>query len=357
MAALIALRDRCRRAEIVLVDPGSYHVNRTRLHERIRHPQARCRIPFGEITRRYRCRHVAAEVGLSQQALALCQANLEITFENHIETFDDLVITTGSCPLTFAALAETLTPDDLADLDWDGYARQRLDSQSHGKPWISVIGAGASGIQIVFELDAWRRQWKRSTGQSLGLRLVTADRVPLPSFPGPIREYAMAKMIDAGIECVTQTEVSGSRERSLKVRHRVTGKALNFPSDVTFACLGQRPNPLALRANAFGQVLDHGQVLRNIFAAGDCARYEGSGANTPSAQTATRKGQLVAKNIARSHLNLPLLSYRYQEQGYFISMGPGDGAGWLGQPENVVTGLPAFFIKETVETLYDLSIL
>jgi NADH dehydrogenase len=68
-----------------------------------------------------------------------------------------------------------------------------------------------------------------------------------------------------------------------------------------------------------------------------------------------RKGKLVARNLLRHVGPVPILvPYGYQEPGYFISLGRRDGIGCLGPSWNIVTGLPAFVIKETVEAQFDL---
>jgi NADH dehydrogenase len=357
LAALVALRERWREAEIVLVDPADCHVHRTRLHERIRRPETRSHLPFKVIERRFRCRHVKAKAAIECQDLARCQADGALTCGELRIPFDFLIIATGSSSPLASDLAEALVPDALATWDWEDMVKQRLADKKGQTCWISVIGAGASGIQILFELDTWRRLWRRSTGQEVRLRLIFADSLILPAFPRQIQEYAVQKLIEAGIECFGQTVVSACRDCRIDLYHQATGQTASLPSDLTFACLGLRPNPRELRTNAFGQVIENGQVLERVFAAGDCARFESHGANSYSAQVAIRKGRLVGENLYRYQLGLQLKPYTYQEQGYFISMGPADGAGWLGRPENVVTGLPAFFIKEAVETWYDLSIL
>ncbi len=357
LAALVALRERWQEAEIVLVDPSSYHVHRTRLHERIRHRETRSHLPFEVIQRRFRCRYVKAKAAIEFQNLARCQADGALTYGEFRIPFDFLIIATGSSSPLASDLHEALVPDALAALDWEGLVRQKFAGKNSQTFWISVIGAGASGIQILFELDAWRRQWRRSTGQTVGLRLIFADTLILPSFPRQIQEYAMKKLTEAEVEYFGQTVVSACRCRRIDLYHQATGQTASLPSDLTFACLGLQANPRELRTNAFGQVVEDGQVLERVFAAGDCARFGSCGANSSSAQVAIRKGRLVGENVYRYHLGLKLKPYTYQEQGYFISMGPADGAGWLGRPENVVTGLPAFFIKEAVETWYDLSIL
>ena len=91
-----------------------------------------------------------------------------------------------------------------------------------------------------------------------------------------------------------------------------------------------------------------------LFAAGDCARYAGGGLDAMTAQAAVRKGKLVAENIRRLSRHEPLAAYDYQALGYFLSLGPLDGIGWLGSPGNILSGAPAFTVKIAVEAQFNL---
>jgi NADH dehydrogenase len=74
-----------------------------------------------------------------------------------------------------------------------------------------------------------------------------------------------------------------------------------------------------------------------------------------SAQSAVRKGRLVARNILRAAGPVKIMEpYLHRELGYVISMGPSDAIGWLGFESNVVAGLPAGLAKEVIEAQYDL---
>ncbi len=355
LAALIALREHRLRAEVLLIDLGSAHIERTRLHELIRHPGSSWQIPFRQLEHRFDCRHLQAEIRFGLEDLERWQQSKTVFLDSQELAFDYLIVTTGSRSKLPPPLRNALTPDDLAGMDFPACLRRKLPaSRQHG--WITVAGAGASGIQFLFELAAWRRQWQDQTGCGLSLRLVNDGQAVLGQFPRRMQEYTLRRILQAGIQYLDHTLLRACEPDQVRLHNQVNGEEQTLPSALTLACLGLAPNPLALQVNRFGQILVEGRVLERVFAAGDCSIFP-DGANTLSAQVAVHKGRLVAENIVRHCLGLPLKPYRFQETGYFISLGPGDGVGWLGQPENVVTGLPAFFIRQAVETLYALSIL
>jgi NADH dehydrogenase len=97
-----------------------------------------------------------------------------------------------------------------------------------------------------------------------------------------------------------------------------------------------------------------GQLLQEIFSAGDCADYAGNGLNQLSAQAAVRKGKLVAHNIRNLNAGRGLHRYRYQEKGYLLSLGSVDAVGWLGLRCNLIKGFAANVLKEAMESQYNL---
>lgn len=356
LAALVTLRERFPDGELTLLDPRPYHIIRTRLHERIRHPDARCRLDFSVIARRIRCRHIAFAPPITAERLLEADRCAELAWDRERIRFDCLVVATGSRIPDPPAGDHILTPDDLAELSWEEEARTRLD-QCDGMPWITVIGSGPSGVQILFELDVWRRQWRRRHGRRIGLRLVSGDAEVLSACPPPMRRYAQEKMERAGIAFHPGTLARQVRPGGIVLEVKATGEERMLPSALCWACVGLRPWPLPFETDRYGRVRLGERVLTRIFAAGDCARFDGEGSNALSAQVAIRKGKHVARNIWRRIRGWPMIPYAYREQGYFVSMGPGDGAGWMGSRSNVLTGLPAFLIKEMLETGYHLSIL
>ena len=120
--------------------------------------------------------------------------------------------------------------------------------------------------------------------------------------------------------------------------------------------MGLRGNPAFLSADACGRLLLRGQPNERVFVAGDCSDYSGAGLNSKSAQAAVRKGRHVASVIRRLETGRKPGCYSAQELGFFLSMGTLDGIGWMGTRSGVVTGLPAFAIREAIEARYDLFV-
>ena len=131
------------------------------------------------------------------------------------------------------------------------------------------------------------------------------------------------------------------------------GETLELDSLRTLLFPGVCAFPQALCADSYGRVLVE-KPLENIFAAGDCSVFQGKGLNRLSAQAALRKGKLVALNLLAQARGRAMKAYTYQENGYMVSLGRHDAAGWLAVPANVVTGVPAVACKEALESQYNL---
>ena len=271
------------------------------------------------------------------------------------QRFDALVIATGARPpelerdTSEADRREHLLGE--ADLRAGrGVARLRRFCEEQPGGVITVVGGGPTGIQFLFELSDFFRLRRIEPK----LRLVTMDDLLLPVFPRRFHEIAMEKAEARGIEVELSAVFRRQVGPALEALRQ--GELVRMDSDLTLLCPGVRPEPELFSTDVHGRVIGGHGVLSNVFSAGDCSRFDGAGLNSLSAQAAVRKGKLVAENVRRALEGRPLERYTYREVGYFLSLGYWDGLGWVGWPGNVLTGLPAFAVKEVVEAQFDLFV-
>jgi NADH:ubiquinone reductase (H+-translocating) len=355
LATLIALRQHCPNAEILLTDPSSCHLRRTHLHESFRRGAGNLRVAFSEICGRFRCRHIQAALEFSPEKLGRWQQKREIEIGKERFPFDYLVIATGATSILPKNLERVYSVEDLALKDAHGLLQDFVRRTRASERVITVVGAGPTGIQFLFELNEVLREWKRETGLSCHLRLVNSEAAVLDQFPASFDRYVGLRMKHAGIEYVKNAFLVEQIGNEMLLEDRATNRKFCLASPFTLAFIGQKANPEKIYANAFGQAIVAGKVLENIFTAGDCSVFSGRGANTMSAQVAVRKGKKVARNIQLHSGSLNALErYRFHELGYFVSLGPFDGIGWLGLKANVMAALPAFCVKQAVEVQFDL---
>jgi NADH dehydrogenase len=161
-------------------------------------------------------------------------------------------------------------------------------------------------------------------------------------------------MRDLEIAFYPNTYYSEQGSDKIFLIEKITKRQFELPSSLSILFLGKKQQKF-YTANAFGQIVVDRKPLQNIFTAGDCSYYQSPGSNTLTAQSAVRKGKLVARNILR-HSGFPglLEPYMHHELGYVVSIGAADAVGWLVSERNVITGIPALTIKELVEAQYDL---
>lgn len=355
LATLITLRQHFPHADILLIDPSPFHLRKTLLHEALRDHHEQLRIPFVVISNRFNFEHLRATVQFDSTTLEHWHRSGKMEVNGRYYDFDYLVLTTGAKSLKPKELRGCLFLEDLIKFDALTLLKSKMSRVNSAERIISVVGGGATSIQYLFELNEAIKTWQDQTGLTCGLRLITPREKILPQFPPEFGHYVSLRMQTEGIEHVKNMRLMSQFGDEITLRDSLTGREYSQSSPLTLAFLGYKAYPFKIPANVFGQVTIGRNILHTIFTAGDCSNYSGYGANTLSAQVAVRKGKKIAKNIQiLSQSSRSLERYRFHELGYFVSLGPFDGVGWLGIRANVVSSLPAFAVKEAVETQFDL---
>lgn len=350
LSCLLELKRKCPDSDRLLIDPGTHHVKLTRLHESLERPMADLRIPFEDLGRRYGFRHIRGRPILRPPKLAAFAASGRIPIAARSLKFDRLVVATGAKSVPRPAAAGFYGVGDLRRME--GMKLIERMAALKGQPWVTVVGGGATGLQYLFQLrDALRR-----VGSSSRLRLIDSGQRLLPDQPAAFHRYIKKRFDQSHIRYLPGRRLIGASEGRLRVMNQTTGNTRDLQSAITLVFKGLRGNPVFLPADSCGRMLYEDQPIENVFVAGDCSDYAGSGLNTKSAQAAVRKGRHVAAAIRRRQSGRKPLGYSAKELGFFLSMGTLDGIGWMGARSGVVTGVPAFAIREAIEARYDLFV-
>ncbi|NGP53063.1 FAD-dependent oxidoreductase [Thioalkalivibrio sp. XN8] len=329
-------------AERHLVDPGRWHLRRTLLHETLRRPLADLHAGFGPIARRWDFRHHAVAVRWDMALLRRWSQQGRLRLGRKDLEFDALVLATGLPGPKRPRSRSKTPPVPLESLATGaGIRAYRQLAANPGPAW--VVGAGASGLQCVFELAAARER-----GAPLGL--VEASGTILPAEPARLRRVVWRRLERLGVDVRLDTRYQGAG----RGRIRLLGPdgAESLPAGGVLLCTGPTARPVD--ADAAGRVLHRGRALPGIFAAGDCARWRDVPFDAATAQTAVRKGRHVAESVARVLAGDEPEAWDAQQLGYFLSLGPGDAVGWLFSRAAMVKGLPAVAAREAIEARWDL---
>ncbi len=337
-------------ANITIVDPRSHHIKITHLHETFRYPLQDFMVPFSSLEQRFGCRHICAELLITEDNIRQWGNDKSIAIHEERLEFDYVLIASGAASGRADRENNIFDLNSFLTISGPELLNRNLVTTNQEKPFISVVGGGATGIQFLFEIAHFIQRQKIECN----LRLINGNDRVLQQFPAGFSEYTEARMTDLGIDHYQNTYYRKQLNDKVLLEEKKPGKKFDLPSKMTLLFLGNNQEN-RLSANTFGQVLIDDQPLRNIFTAGDCSSYHSYGSNTMSAQSSVRKGKLAARNILRSSGTLKLFEpYLHHDLGYVVSLGPTDAVGWLALENNVVGGIPAMVIKELVEAQYDL---
>ncbi len=337
-------------ANITIIDPRSHHVKITHLHETFRYPLQDFLVPFSTLEQRFGCRHICARLIINRDNIQQWQNDKFITILEETIEFDYILITLGASVEPVDQANNILDLSNFLSTPGPELLNNKLTTINQAKPYISVVGGGATGIQFLFEIDHFIRRQKIECN----LRLINGNNRVLQQFPADFSNYTEARMKELNIDFYPDTFYQEQNKDKIILKSKETGENFDLPSIMTLLFLGKNQDNI-FSANTFGQVLIDKQPMQNIFTAGDCAHYNSYGSNAMTAQSAVRKGKLSARNILRSSSTLKLFEpYLHHDLGYVVSLGPKDAVGWLALENNVVSGTPALVIKELVECQFDL---
>lgn len=244
--------------------------------------------------------HDVLEVDLAQKAIRVKDL---ISGEETRESYDKLVITTGSWPIV-----PSLPGLDLENVQLCKNYRHAKDifARQNGKKRVVIVGAGYIGIELV---EAFRRQGSEVT-------LIDAqERILNKYLDKELTDILEAKLEEEGVNLRLKETVKGFVGENGQVT-AVQTSAGTYLADLVVLCIGFRPNTDLVKDQL--ETMDNGAIIVNdymetsvkdVYAAGDsCAvNYNPNGGHAyiPLATNAVRMGFLVGKNIEE-----PTIKYR-----------------------------------------------
>ncbi|MBB3129877.1 NADPH-dependent 2,4-dienoyl-CoA reductase/sulfur reductase-like enzyme [Paenibacillus rhizosphaerae] len=220
-----------------------------------------------------------------------------LTGEEFTDSYDKLVVTTGSWPV--------IPKMEGIDLDnvqlCKNYAHaQEIIARAADAERITVIGAGYIGIELV---EAFRELGKQVT------LIDNMDRVMAKYLDRDLTDLAEQTLKDRGVQLALGRTVEGFRGSEGKVREVVTTDG-TFEADMVVLCIGFRPGTDLLKGQV--DMLPNGAIIvddymrtsnPDVLAAGDsCAvRYNptGTAMYIPLATNAVRMGTLAGMNLVQ----------------------------------------------------------
>ena len=350
LAGLISLAKKVPTLKLHLIDANGEHCKITNVHKTFAKPVADFNVPYARLAARFDFTFHQQRLHIDGDSLKRWQQQKKIPLADGDLDFDWLIVSTGATSVIpprgrhVYGLEHLMAGRGPILLDeWrTRAATERLE--------ISFVGGGATGLQILFELKSLLQQQKIDAG----LRLIDMSKRTLPFMPDGAHRYIVRKLRREGITYLPETEYLKQTDAGISLKECGNGREYHLDSAATLLFAGVKRQPFSVPTNTFGQVEIEGDLLPDIFSAGDCSDYAGNGLNLLTAQAAIRKGKLVAHNIGNLQAGRGLRTYRYLEKGYLMSLGPIDAVGWVGLRCNLARGFPANVLKEAMESQYDL---
>jgi NADH dehydrogenase len=350
LACLIDLAKNAPELELNLIDGRAEHCKITNLHKTFEKPISNFQVPYVDLAKRFGFTFHQQKLKLTTADLQTWQRAKKLPLADQDLSFDWLVICTGSQPLLQPTSEEVFGISTLQAGQGPTLLESWMTEAVLQQIELSFVGAGATGLQTLFELQDHLRRNRIDCR----LRLIDHDERLAKELPEGAHHYILRKLRREGIDYLPETEFLNQEEGQILLAEKKSGREYVLPSLATGLLTGVQPAPVSLHNNVYGQVEVEGELLTNIFSAGDCADYAGNGLNHLTAQAAVRKGKLVAHNIGNLQAGRGLRRYRYQERGYLLSLGSADAVGWLGLRRNLIKGFTASVLKDALETQYDL---
>lgn len=208
----------------------------------------------------------------------------------------------------------------------DAYALEEqlriLEESDKDKIRVAIVGGGYAGVELACKLCD-------RLGERGRFRLVEMASEILRTSPEFNREAAKKALDERGIWVDLETRVESIAADTFSLEYK--GVVDEIPVDLVIWTVGTKVTPLVenlpVKHNKQGSIITTStlQVVDNpdIFALGDLAEtLDAEGKQVPTtAQAAFQQADYVGWNIWASLTNRPLLPFRYQHLGEFMSLG------------------------------------
>lgn len=357
-----------RNADVLLIDPNNYFVFTPLLVEAgIGNIEPRhAVVPI----RQFLSRRTRFRMG---QATGIDPENQRVFYrmvgeqDNRVAEYDHLVIATGSVTsfppvpglheygFQMKSMADSVALRDRAIQLLEVANVAHDDARKRALLHFVVVGANYSGVEVAGEFNEFLRSGCRHYRNinPRDCRVTVVEKLPhiLPALPRSLADYAEQKLREMGVDIRTSESVSKVEKDHVTL---ASGEVLGAHTVVWCAGIAQNPlaNKLPLEKDERGFIQTEPDLRvrghDNIWAIGDTAinPKPGGGSYPPTAQSATRLGKHLAKNLARVLTGEEPRPATFSELGSLTSIGCRTAvANVLGVK---VSGFPAWWLWRTV---------
>jgi NADH dehydrogenase len=265
-----------------------------------------------------------------------------VTNYHHIPGLEEHSVGMKSIQDAAALHARVLRCIEAANAEPDPAARRELLT-------FVVGGGGFTGVETMAAINDLAREEARRRPQLSPVHVTAVivemgDRL-LPEVSDDVASSAQAQLEANGVRIILKTGIKSASARAVELTNgeRIPTRTLVWSG-------GVKPIPLietldCERGHHGGIVVDHCCAVPGrpgVWALGDCAETPNQNGKTyaPTAQNATREGELVARNILAALRGLPPRPFTYQPVGEVALVGRHSGVAKL--YGRAFSGLPAW---------------
>lgn len=224
---------------------------------------------------------------------------------------------------------------------------------------IAIGGAGLSGVEIAAEMADVIKKHTKSIGSSvkdIKIYLIDASSTILPGMSSYIIKNTQERLEQLGIEIMSEAfiqkvdkeQIHFKDGRTLKYEFMIFTGGIKVPS-LNFS--------ETLETNKLNQFICdeylHLRSYSNVFAIGDCVELRDAQNNilAPTAQTAERSAEYIAKNINNIVQNKRVEVFNASIDGVFVALGGNYAVGEMFKIIKV-KGLSAYLLKKFITFTY-----
>ena len=236
---------------------------------------------------------------------------------------------------------------------------QNKNTDELGTLNIAIGGAGLSGVEVAAEMAHVIKSYSKTIGDNakdIKIYLIDASETILPGTSEYIIKNTEKRLKKLGVEILTNAFISSVEKSQISFKNGdtleycfmvFTGgiKASSFNNSVE--CEKNRLNQFIAGKNL--NILGN----KSIFAIGDCVEIRDDDGNIlpPTAQTAERSAEYVAKSIRNQIDGIEPEDFKMNIMGMFVALG---GKHAVGEVFKIirVKGYPAYLLKKAITYSY-----
>ena len=262
----------------------------------------------------------------------------EVLLENQTGlNYDYLVLAVGRKTrfVPIRGLKEnTLTFRSIVDAELSKNRLHNIKKAAKIKPNITVIGAGANGVELACKVHDYLRLDSKNNQTKIipQIKIVDKGTNILTSFGSGIKKAANKAIKRRNINVLLSTDILEITEDSITLQQE--NSIDRYPVDLVFWTAGTETHNwianLPCQSNKFGQLLTLPTLqlidYPEVFALGDVADIRNNKV-TPvptTAQAAYQQASTAAKNLQAIVQNKPLKKFYYLHLGDMLTLGKGE---------------------------------